>query len=198
MKRTIGAQDAVAQRAHSPKHMCHRTGAQPARRTLLSRFHGFCREREGVQLVEFALVAPMLFVLLLGIVFLGIALNNYIVLTDSINAGSRAMALSRGQTTPALAGTDPCAYAVQVANSDATSLNTGNISYTITYTALGASSSTSYTTTCSGLVLHSQDTITVQGTYPAIIPTLTSSNGVFVWTRLGSINLVAHTSQLVQ
>ncbi len=62
---------------------------------------------EGGSLVEFALVLPMMLMLMTGMFSFGICLNNYIILTNAVNAGARGMALARNQTTPALAGTDP-------------------------------------------------------------------------------------------
>ena len=198
MEYPIGAHGAVAQCALSPKHIGERTGVQSAPRTFRSRFRDCCREREGSQLVEFALIAPLLFVLILGIVWLGIALNNYIVLTDAVSAGARAIALARNEDS--ITGGDPCAYAVQVANSDAASLNQNSITYRITYTPIGSTTSTIYTNSCTALggdAMNSQDSVAMQATYPAVIP-LVSQQGIFVWTRPGTLNLIAHTTQLVQ
>jgi Flp pilus assembly protein TadG len=53
------------------------------------------RDEEGQAIVEFAFVAPLLLVLLFGIVQLGIAFNNYLTLTDATRAGARKAAVSR-------------------------------------------------------------------------------------------------------
>ena len=58
------------------------------------------REQHGAALVEFAVVLPLLCLLLLGIARFGLALNNYLVLTDAVRVGGRNLALSRGATTP--------------------------------------------------------------------------------------------------
>ena len=151
---------------------------------------------EGAQLVEMALVAPILLVLIVGIVIVGMDLNNYIILTDAVSAGSRAFSLARGQTSPALAGTNPCSYAVGVANADATGLNTANITYTITYTPFGGSA-TGEGSSCAGLALNSQDTVAIKATYPASIP-LVGQNGYFLFFHVGALTLTAHNTQLVQ
>jgi len=142
---------------------------------------------EGGALVEFALVVPMMFALILGMVWFGLALNNYIILTDAVGSGARALAMARGQTSPAIAGTDPCAYAVQIANSDATTLSSSNISYSITWTS--GTTSKSYTNSCSGITLNSQDVVQVKASYPV---------SLFLMGGHGSLSLNASTTQLVQ
>jgi Flp pilus assembly protein TadG len=54
------------------------------------------RGEEGQTLVEFALVAPVLLLILFGIVQFGIAFKNSIVVTDAVRAGARKAAVSRG------------------------------------------------------------------------------------------------------
>jgi Flp pilus assembly protein TadG len=54
------------------------------------------RGEEGQTLVEFALVAPVLLLILFGIVQYGIAFKNSIVVTDAVRAGARQAAVSRG------------------------------------------------------------------------------------------------------
>ena len=47
-------------------------------------------------MVEFALVLPVLLLLIVGIVKLGIVFNNYITLNDAVRAGARQLAIGRG------------------------------------------------------------------------------------------------------
>ena len=55
----------------------------------------------GQAAVEFALVAPLLAVLLLAILQIGIAFNSYVTLTDATRAGARKAILIRiGGATP--------------------------------------------------------------------------------------------------
>lgn len=51
-------------------------------------------------MAEFALVLPLLALLLLGVVQFGIVFNNYIDLTDAVRAGARKAAVSRQTTDP--------------------------------------------------------------------------------------------------
>jgi Flp pilus assembly protein TadG len=55
----------------------------------------------GQTMTEFALVLPMLIVLLFGIIQFGIAFNNYVTLTDAVRAGARKAAVSRNLSDPA-------------------------------------------------------------------------------------------------
>ena len=58
------------------------------------------RRQDGQALVEFAIVTPVLLLLILGIVQFGILFNNYITLTDAVRAGARQAAVSRTLPNP--------------------------------------------------------------------------------------------------
>lgn len=51
-------------------------------------------------MTEFALVLPILLVLLFGIIQFGIIFNNYVALTDAARAASRKGAVSRASSDP--------------------------------------------------------------------------------------------------
>jgi Flp pilus assembly protein TadG len=59
------------------------------------------KNERGQTMTEFALVLPILVVLLFGIVQFGIAFNNYVTLTDAVRAGARKAVVSRNQSDPA-------------------------------------------------------------------------------------------------
>jgi len=56
--------------------------------------------RTGVASIEFALLAPMLLVLVLGMCQFGITLNQYLTLTNAVRSGARVLSISRGGATP--------------------------------------------------------------------------------------------------
>jgi Flp pilus assembly protein TadG len=58
------------------------------------------RRNEGQTLVEFALVLPILCLLLFGVIQFGIVFNNYVDLTDAVRAGARKAAVSRQTQDP--------------------------------------------------------------------------------------------------
>jgi Flp pilus assembly protein TadG len=88
------------------------------------------KNEQGQTMTEFALVLPILVVLLFGIIQFGIAFNNYVTLTDAVRAGARKAAVSRNLSDPAGA----CKAAVLAAadNLDKTDLAT-NLSCSSTW-----------------------------------------------------------------
>jgi Flp pilus assembly protein TadG len=58
------------------------------------------RAQNGQTMTEFALVLPLLALLLFGVIQFGIAFNNYITLTDAVRAGARKGAVARHLTDP--------------------------------------------------------------------------------------------------
>jgi Flp pilus assembly protein TadG len=64
------------------------------------------RKERGQTLVEFALVLPILSLLLLGVIQFGITFNNYITLTDAVRAGARKGAVGRHLQDPVAAVED--------------------------------------------------------------------------------------------
>jgi Flp pilus assembly protein TadG len=59
------------------------------------------KNEQGQTMTEFALVLPILVVLLFGIIQFGIAFNNYVTLTDAVRSGARKAAVSRNLSDPA-------------------------------------------------------------------------------------------------
>ena len=54
-------------------------------------------------MTEFALVMPLLLLVLLAILQFGVVFNNYVTLTDAVRAGARKGAVSRRVTAPSTA-----------------------------------------------------------------------------------------------
>jgi Flp pilus assembly protein TadG len=105
------------------------------------------RSERGQAMTEFAVVLPILVVLLLGIVQFGIVFNNYVTLTDAVRAGARTAAVSRQDPNPVGAATT-------AVRGSATNLNQSNLSVTVSSTWDPAS------------------TVTVTATYPYSISLL--------------------------
>lgn len=195
----IGAHGALAKFALSPRHVDRRTGVKSAPQAFLSLFREHRQQCDGNAILEFALIAPMMLALLVGIVWLGVLLNNYITLTDAVSQGARAFAEATGVSGTPVNG-DPCTYAITVMNADAKSLKTANITYTISYTPEGGTA-TAETAPCTGIFSGMQegDTVTIQATYPALMPgTTLGSSGFLMYTHLTSWTLNAHDTQVVQ
>ncbi len=58
------------------------------------------RSEKGQTTTEFALVLPVLALLLFGVIQFGVAFKNYLALTDAVRAGARKAAVSRQMSDP--------------------------------------------------------------------------------------------------
>ncbi len=83
------------------------------------------RSERGQSLVEFALVAPLLLLILFGIVQFGIAFKNSITIADAARAGARTAAVNR-------TAADPVAVAKQAVLNASTDLDTSKVTVSVT------------------------------------------------------------------
>jgi Flp pilus assembly protein TadG len=133
------------------------------------------RGERGQALLEFGFLLPILMGVLLGMIVFGIALNNYLELTNGTTAGAQAISVSRGQTT------DPCMTVATPFYAAAPNLTQTNLSFTITTSTGPGGSGTSQTLWGSGAspscpaasttsppasYLVQGGTVTVKVTYP--------------------------------
>jgi Flp pilus assembly protein TadG len=64
------------------------------------RFLKRTEKEQGQTMAEFAVVLPVLMILILGVIQFGIVFNNYITLTDAARAAARKGAVSRESGNP--------------------------------------------------------------------------------------------------
>jgi Flp pilus assembly protein TadG len=83
------------------------------------------RSERGQSVTEFALVLPVLALLLFGIIQFGITFNNYVTLTDATRAGARKAAVGRQVA-------DPVGTAVKAVRDSAKDLKQGDLSVSVT------------------------------------------------------------------
>ena len=69
----------------------------------MSRRRHTIRNERGQTMVEFALVIPILCVVLFGILQFGALYNDYVTLTDATRVGARRAAVSRFESSPSAA-----------------------------------------------------------------------------------------------
>ena len=79
------------------------------------------KNEEGQALVEFALLAPILFLVLFGIIQFGIAFKNSMALTDAVRTGARQATVSRSLADPV--GVDQTAVVGAASDLDSSKLN---------------------------------------------------------------------------
>ena len=146
------------------------------------------REENGQSAVELALCLPALLMVVTGITTFGIAMNNYIMLTNATNVAARQLALQRGQ------GTDPCSVAYNAVVAAAPLLKSANL--TITYSINGVAYPN--TTNTSATTCTSATTNLVQGGAAQVTVTYPASLKIYSKTISSSFNLKAQTSEYIQ
>lgn len=113
----------------------------------------------GAALLEFVLVAPLLFLVMTGLTSFGMTLHNYLVLTNAVNAGAQQLSFSRGETT------NPCATAYSAISAAAPSLTS---SLSLTFVINGTSySGNTCAAGASGMVQGASAEVTA--TYPCTL-----------------------------
>jgi Flp pilus assembly protein TadG len=85
------------------------------------------RNEQGQTMTEFALVLPVLALILFAVIQFGIVFNNYVTLTDATRAGARKAAVSRQAA-------DPVGASVEAVRSSARDLKQSDLSVTVTST----------------------------------------------------------------
>ncbi|HEY1750847.1 MAG TPA: TadE/TadG family type IV pilus assembly protein [Caulobacteraceae bacterium] len=119
---------------------------------------GLPGDRSGAQAVEFALIAPLLIMLIMGTVQFSIALNNYIELTEAVRTGGRTLAISR-----AMASATPYSTAVSNIKSSAGNLTPAHISITMSVNGTACATDSACSTALSAAA---GQTASVSATYP--------------------------------
>ena len=94
----------------------------------MSRRRTNIRNERGQTMVEFALVVPILCVVLFGILQFGALYNDYVTLTDATRVGARKAATSRHEANPEAA-------AEAAARNSAKGLDAGDLDINVSATA---------------------------------------------------------------
>jgi len=142
---------------------------------------GLLHCQEGGPLVEFAMVLPMMMLVVTGIFYLGITLCLYLQLTNATQVGAQLLSVSRGQTT------DPCSSVSAAVEAAAPNLKTSNL--TFAYSLDGQPYSG---TTCSAGASY-----LVQGTSASLTVTYPVNVGIY-GLGWGTIPLKSSTTELMQ
>jgi len=156
--------------AHAAPQRCCPDGApQSAHALVRPRFPGrllraVLRAGEwGSALVEFALILPMLLLLTTGVLIFGVAMNNYMQITNAVSIGARTLAVSAQITL------DPCATASTAIINAAPGLTSSNLKFSYLLNGVaysGTSCSSASVSSGAAENLSSGTTATVTATYP--------------------------------
>jgi Flp pilus assembly protein TadG len=144
---------------------------------------GLLRDHSGAQAVEFALIAPLLLMLIMGIIQFSITLNNYIELTEGVRTGARNLAISR-----AMASATPYSTTVSNISASAGNLTAANITVTISVNGTACTTDSGCATALSAAA---GETASVTATYPCNLTVM----GV---NFLPTCSLQSQTSDLVE
>ena len=106
-------------------------GSRALKRIRLVRTYFQRSDETGGSLVEMALCLPILLMIVTGIMSFGVALNNYIMLTNAVEVGGRQLAIIRGNTT------DPCHDVANTIAAASPMLKTANLQFTFIFTDSG-------------------------------------------------------------
>ncbi len=121
---------------------------------MRDRFRRLLIDSTGVSALEFAIISPVMLTILFGIFQFGIAMNQYMVITNAAAKGALTMALSRGTTTP---------YTTTKTAINAAAPNLDSTKITVTVTINGTACSTDSACTTS---LVAGNSAVVKATYP--------------------------------
>jgi Flp pilus assembly protein TadG len=137
----------------------------------------------GAAAVEFGLLAPLLFLLLMGIIQFSITFNNYIELTEAVRTGGRNFAISR-----ASASATPYSSTVSAISGSAANLTAASITVTTSVNGTGCATDSACVTALSNAA---GETASVTATYPCNLT-------VMGFNFLPSCTLSSQTSDLVE
>jgi hypothetical protein len=130
----------------------------------LRRLNLLRRGEQGRSLVETALVLSLVVLpLTTGILVFGVAMNNYLQLTNAVSIGARAMSLNGGITL------DPCAVAVNAIEAAAPALTPSKMTFSFTLNGnpeSGTSCAASSVTNAPASYLAAGTQASVTATYP--------------------------------
>ena len=146
------------------------------------------KQQRGQSVVEIALTLPILLLVVTGITTFGIAITNYVQLTEATNVGGRALAISRNEVV------DPCATAASAVQGAAPSLKPASLTYSFVLNGSSFNGSTCNSPNVNSgaagdLVQGQPATITV--TYPCVLR-------VYGVNYAPNCMLTAKTTELVQ
>jgi Flp pilus assembly protein TadG len=143
----------------------------------------FCcmlKNSEAVSAIEFAIISPVLLMIVTGIFQFGVAMNQYLSLTNAVAQGALTLALSRGTTTPYSSTT-------AAINAAAPSLTPAQTTITVRINGVACTSDA----TCLTSMVAGQSAV-VRATYPCNLTVMGHNYAP------SGCNLSAQTAQMIQ
>ena len=141
---------------------------------------------DGSTLVEFAMTLPPLLLVVSGILYFSLAMNNYIILRNATFIGTRAVAISRGQTT------DPCSLASSAIIKAVPTMKSANLTFTYSFSGV------TYTGTSCSILTSSATGNLVQGQPVSVTASYPCALTVYGHNYVPACTLSAQTTELAQ
>ena len=152
------------------------------RAKIRSGFRRVCASnKRGQSLIEFSIAMPILLITVTGMLSFGIAMHNFLVLTNGVNTAVQLLAMSRGQTT------DPCATAYTSMQSAAPSLTAASLSFTF---VINGTTYTSRSCTAGAAQMVQGASAQLKVTYPCTMAVYS--------LPINSCLLAAQTAEIIQ
>jgi Flp pilus assembly protein TadG len=153
---------------------------------------------EGNALVEFALVAPIMLMIMMGIVVIGSTLSNYVQLIEATSSAARGVAVARSNTL------DPCNSFSAAVIAGAPLLNSSNMTFTLVLTSSSGSTLGTYGPTTGSLTCSSSSytsgapSYLQQGGSAAVTVTYPCNLTIYGKNYWSACTLQAQTTEMIQ
>jgi Flp pilus assembly protein TadG len=156
-----------------------------------------CRE-DGNALVEFAMVAPVMLMIMMGIIVIGSTMSNYLQLIEATASAARTVAVSRSNTL------NPCTTVTSAVSGGAPLLNSANMTYTLVLnnsagTTLGTYGPTTGSLSCSSTSYTSgAPSYLQQGGSASVTVTYPCNLSIYGRNYWSGCTLQAQTTEMIQ
>lgn len=139
----------------------------------------------GAALVEFAITAPLLLLIMVGTATFSLALNNYVTLTNAVGVGAQLFSICRGATTT------PYTSTVNAVKAAAPNLTPADLTINLSVNGTACTNDSACQTALSS---NATNPATVSATYPCNLVVM----GHNYWTGSGSCTLSAQVTERIQ
>jgi Flp pilus assembly protein TadG len=152
----------------------------------------------GNTLVEFALVAPVMLMIMMGIIVIGSTMSNYLQLIEATSSAARTIAVSRSNTL------DPCNTVASAVSGGAPMLTSANLTYTLALNSslganLGTYGPTKGSLTCSSASYTSgAPSYLQQGGSAVVTVTYPCNLSIYGRNYWSGCTLQAQTTEMIQ
>jgi Flp pilus assembly protein TadG len=143
----------------------------------------------GAVAVEFAMVLPVISLLLFGVIQLGVTLNNYIQLANAAASGARQISISRGIATP---------YGSTIAAIDNAASNLTASKMTITITVNNGTTNGSCTTDTGSECQKLFPAAATAGVAPSSVTVTYPCNLTFWTIKFAGCTLSSSSTEIIQ